>query len=233
MKALILAAGTGQRLGRITEETPKPMIEIFGKPILEHNINLLKKAGVTDILINLHHLPEMITNYFETGLKWGVNINYTYEAELLGTSGALKKHSEFFDEFFFVVYGDNLFHKKIDLNKLIDFHKASKSDFTIGLCEVNDISLSGIIEFDKNNKVIKIVEKPKTRGVISGWVNAGIYLIEPKIVSLIPKGTSDFSRDIIPMLLDLEYNLYTQELDGKVIPIDTPSRLNEAINLKV
>jgi NDP-sugar pyrophosphorylase family protein len=232
MKALILAAGTGQRLGRITAEIPKPMIEIFGKPILEHNINVLKKSGVTDIYINLHHLPEVISNYFESGLEWGVNIYYTYEKELLGTSGALKNHSKFFEEFFFVMYGDNLFHEKIDLKKLIDFHKVSKSDFTIGLCEVNDISLSGKIEFDKKNKVTKIVEKPQTQGIISGFVNAGIYIIEPKILKLIPEGISDFSIDVIPMLLGANYNLYAQRLDGRVTPIDTPFRLNEAINLK-
>ncbi len=232
MKALILAAGTGQRLGKITELTPKPMIEIFGKPVLEHNINILKKSGVTDIYINLHHLPEVITNYFKSGLEWDVNIYYTYEKELLGTSGALKNHSKFFEESFFVMYGDNLFHKKIDLKKLIDFHKVSKSDFTIGLCEVNDISLSGTIEFDKKNKVTKIVEKPHTKGIISGFVNAGIYIIEPNILKLLPEGVSDFSLDVIPMLLGANYNLYAQKLDGRVSPIDTPSRLHDAINLE-
>jgi len=232
MKALMLAAGTGQRLGEITKKIPKPMIEVFGKPVLEHNINTLKKSGVTDIFINLHHLPEVITNYFNTGLEWGVNIHYTYEDELLGTSGAVKNHSKFFEEKFFVVYGDNLFHEEIDLSKLIGFHEASNSDFTIGLCEVSDISLSGIIELNEDQKVTGIIEKPQTEGVVSGWVNAGIYLIESKIVSLIPEGYSDFSNDVIPLLLESDYNLYAQKLDGKVIPIDTPLRLNEASNLR-
>jgi len=229
MKALILAAGSGHRLGKITEKIPKPMIEIFGKPVLEHNINLLKKTGITDIFINLHHLPEIITNYFGTGKDWGVNIQYTFEEKLLGTSGALNNNSKFFDKPFFVVYGDNLFHKEIELADLIDFHNSSKSDFTIGLCEVNDISLSGTLDYDKNNKVIQIVEKPNTICVTSGLVNAGMYIIEPKILKQLPKGKSDFSLDVIPQLLDQNYNLFCKKLSGKVTPIDTPTRLNEAI----
>ena len=90
MKALLLAAGKGKRLGSVTKMIPKPMVKISGKPILEHNILMLKNSGIVDIFINLHHLPEIITDYFEDGEKWGVNINYKLEEELLGTSGAVK-----------------------------------------------------------------------------------------------------------------------------------------------
>jgi len=91
MKAIILAAGKGERLKGVTKKLPKPMIELNGKPVLQHNIELCKKYGINDIYINLHHLPEIITNYFGNGEKFGVQIHYSYERELLGTAGAVRK----------------------------------------------------------------------------------------------------------------------------------------------
>ena len=91
MRAVILAAGIGQRLRGFLDNIPKPMAQVLGKPILEHNIEWLKKYGVTDIYINLHYLPECITGYFGDGSRWKVRITYSYENELLGTAGAVKK----------------------------------------------------------------------------------------------------------------------------------------------
>src|SRR3972149_10195068 len=91
MNAIILAAGKGERLKEITNSIPKPMITYKGKPILQYNIELCRKYGITNIYINLHHLPEVITDYFGSGEKFGVNIRYSYEKELLGTAGAVKK----------------------------------------------------------------------------------------------------------------------------------------------
>ena len=109
MQAVILAAGKGERLGAITQVIPKPMIKIAGKPILEHNILMCKKNGVEEILINLHHLPHVIKNYFGNGEKWGVSISYKYEPKLLGTSGTVSNYKDFLKKPFFVIYGDNYF----------------------------------------------------------------------------------------------------------------------------
>ena len=89
MKAFILAAGKGKRLGHLTKDTPKPMLMLNGKPILEHNILMCKNAGVQDIFTNLHYLPDIITDYFGDGSKFGVNIQYNFEPELLGTAGGI------------------------------------------------------------------------------------------------------------------------------------------------
>ncbi len=91
MKAVILAAGKGERLSEITQSIPKPMIEFKGKPLLQHNIELCKRYGIEDIFINLHHLPDRITKYFGDGERFGVKIKYSYEEELLGTAGAVRK----------------------------------------------------------------------------------------------------------------------------------------------
>ena len=95
MKAVILAAGKGERLGTITQKIPKPMIRIDGKPILEHNIFMCKNSRVEEIFINLHHLPNVIKRYFGNGESWGVKINYKYESKLLGTAGTISNFKEF------------------------------------------------------------------------------------------------------------------------------------------
>jgi len=140
MKAIILAAGKGERLKEITNSLPKPMIKIKGKPILQHNIELCRKYGIEDIFINVHHLSEKIIDYFGDGKKLDVNIKYSYEKELLGTSGAIKKiASEFWNypkensniplfhlhDSFFVIYGDNL--SEYNLNLLIEKQKQTNS----------------------------------------------------------------------------------------------------------
>ena len=108
MKAVVLAAGKGRRLKNLTVNLPKPMIEINDKPVLEHNLEMSREADIHEIYINLHHLPELIKNYFGDGSKFGVNITYNYEPDLLGTAGAvLPFKSNLGDDPFFVIYGDN------------------------------------------------------------------------------------------------------------------------------
>ena len=124
MKAIVLAAGKGERLKPLTNHVPKVMLLIANKPILQYHIEQLKKAGITDIAINLHHMPEKIKEYFGDGTRFGVNINYSYEENLLGTAGAVKKLKGFFDKTFVVVYGD--IFSELNLKKLIDFHKQKK-----------------------------------------------------------------------------------------------------------
>ena len=103
MKAVILAAGKGERLGAITQKIPKPMIRISGKPVLEHNIHMCKNSGVDEIFINLHHLPNVIKHYFRNGETWGVKINYKYESKLLGTAGTVSSLKEFLNTPFFEI----------------------------------------------------------------------------------------------------------------------------------
>ena len=162
MKAIVLAAGIGQRLG--SKEVPKPMIEINGKPILEHNILLLKKHDVTDICINLHYLPDLIKNHFQDGSKWGVKISYSFEEELLGTSGAVKNIEQFWDDKpFFVVYGDNF--TDVNLADMYDFHATDNSIGTIALFDPkispNSGIAGGVVTMDQHNKINSFIEGQK------------------------------------------------------------------------
>lgn len=232
MKAILLAAGKGERLRSILKTIPKPMVKVYGKPILEHNIEWLKSYGITDLYINLHFLPEKIRNYFNNGRKWGVKINYSYEPELLGTAGAVKKiarelwgwESKNFSSdmgTFLVVYGDNLL--KYNLKEIIDFHFQKKGIATIVLYEKDDVSQSGIAVLSDKGRIIKFIEKPKAEDAISNLVNTGIYVLNSEILSYIPdEGFTDFGNDIFPAIIKGRGDLYGFISKGSLIAIDTP-----------
>lgn len=229
MKAVILAAGKGQRLGKITERIPKPMIEINGRPVLEHNLDMCGRAGVNDIYINLHHLPDKIRNYFGDGSNFGVNITYNYEPELLGTAGALLFFLEKFkEEPYYVIYGDN--YTEFDLRYLRDYHKSVGSEFTIAFHWVDDIRQSGVAELGDDGKIYEFIEKPEIDHIVGGWVNAGIYIINPGTIDDLVKQNSDFARDIIPQSLRRKQKLFGYKIKSDLFAIDTPELFYSASN---
>lgn len=246
MKAIILAAGKGERLKDITQSLPKPMIEFRGKPILQHNIELCKKYGIEDIYINVHHLSEKITNYFGDGKKFGVSIKYSYETELLGTAGAVKKIAKDFwnippinkstnqqissSDSFFVIYGDNF--SNYDLNLLIKKQQETNSSFVIGFHYREDTSHSGVAEFAKNGRILRFIEKPKDGETDSHWVNAGIYYLSPNIVDFINDGFSDFGKQVFPLLIKNNLPLYGVCERKDVGVFDTPEMYSKTKSLE-
>jgi NDP-sugar pyrophosphorylase family protein len=232
MKALLLAAGEGQRLGPLTKDMPKPMIRIAGKPILEHHVELLAHHGIRDIAINLHHHSEVVTAYFEDGSRWGVRITYSYEPQLLGTAGAAKALESYFQGTFFVIYGDNLLN--CDLTRLLEFHHAHAGLGTIALHYREDASQSGVVSLDERDRVIRFVEKPAANSAFSPWVNAGILVFEVQVLKYIPGGSaSDFGKEILPCLLTADQPLYGYRLRDGEGPwwIDTPTDLERTQHL--
>ena len=206
MKAFILAAGVGTRLRPLTYECPKPMIPLLNKPVIEHTINNLKKHNIDSIIMNLHTLPKMITDYFGDGKKFGININYSLEETLLGTAGGLKKCKKFFDSTFIVMSGDGL--SNIDLTSAIEFHKRKKALATMVLKKLEMKFPYGITLTDRSNKIINFVEKPTWGSIFSDTVNTGIYIFEPEIFKYIPDGFYDFGHDLWPKLLKLQKPIY-------------------------
>jgi len=213
MKAIILAAGKGERLKPLTNRIPKAMIQIGDKPLLEYNITLLKKYGIKDIAINLHHLPNIIKNHLGDGSKFGVRILYSFEKELLGTAGAIKNIENFFDDTFLVMHGDNL--TNLNLSSLIEFHKQHDSIGTICLySKERNIASSSIVLMNDNNEIIQFIEKPK-KDVLKKlkssrkWINAGIYIFEPAVLDFIPsKKFFDFGLDLFPKLIAEKMKIY-------------------------
>ena len=220
MKGMILAGGIGTRLRPLTNKLPKPMVPIGGKPLLEYHIELFRKHGITEIAMNLHHLPHKITEYFGTGEKFGVNIRYLYEEELSGTAGAVKKLQDFFEDTFVVFYSDNL--TNINLAQLVEHHKVFGGKVTIALYEEPNPSSKGIVELDENNRIIKFVEKPKPVEITTNTANAGIYVLEPEVLQYIPENCFyDFGKDLFPKLLSESVPMYGYKMQEYLLDIGT------------
>jgi NDP-sugar pyrophosphorylase family protein len=224
LKAMLLAAGKGQRLAPLTDSVPKPMIEINGKPILEYAVQLCARHGVRELVINLHHCPEVITEYFGDGRSWGVRITYSHEPILLGTAGAVKKVSAEFTDTFLVLYGDNL--TTCDLGRLIEFHKKKCGAATIALFYRENATASGIAELDENDRVIRFLEKPRAEEVFSPWVNAGILVLESEVLNFIPEDVPyDFGREVLPSLLASGASVYGYRMTEGLWWADSPEDL--------
>ena len=228
MKAVVLAAGKGQRLGELTNSRPKPMIEINGKPVLEHNLEMCSKAGVHDIYINLHHLPDIIRNYFGDGSKYGVHITYNYEPDLLGTAGALIPFkNELKNEPIFVIYGDN--YISFDLLDLKLFNEKMNADISILFHWRRDIKNSGIAEFDSSGQIKKFIEKPISASISDGWVNAGIYYIKKSNIFNIINEKDDFGYNLFPKCLSKGLKLFGLKKDIDLTSIDTLDLLSSSL----
>ncbi len=226
MKAMILAAGEGTRLGALTALLPKPMVPILGRPLLEHTIGALSRQGVSDLVINLHHRPEAIRVHFLDGARWGVRILYSPEPALLGTAGALKPWRSFFDSTFLVVYGDNLL--KCDVGRLLQFHRETHASVSVALFWRDDAWHSGIADVADNGRIVRFVEKPRQDDLFSRWVSAGLLVVEPEMIDRIPDdGPSDFGRELLPCWIDEGCDVFGYKLPAGERPlwIDTPEDL--------
>src|SRR3990172_1679510 len=146
MKALILAAGKGPRLGPLTNHVPKPMLPVGDRPLLQHIIELLRRHDIADIAINLHHKPDAILRHFGSGEAWGVRLRYSYEASLLGSAGTALRHLAWvYPDPFLVYYGD--VYSDMNLTELIEYHRVSQAAATVTVNLVDDPTRCGIVEF--------------------------------------------------------------------------------------
>jgi len=228
LKAFILAAGLGTRLRALGLDAPKVMVPIGGKPLLQHHFELLGRQGITEFIVNLHYLPEKITDFFGDGRDFGVHITYSHEPELLGTAGAAKKmETELRDGPFLLFYGDNLV--RLDLPVLMDFHRERQALATIALWESPEPWTGGVVETDADGRVRRFVEKPDRKEISTNLINAGIYLLEPAVLDAIPAGQFyDFGRDLFPRLLAAGQRLFAMKPNAYVQDIGTPERLAKA-----
>jgi NDP-sugar pyrophosphorylase family protein len=199
MKALLLAAGRGTRLRPLTELVPKCMLPVAGKPTLVRAVEWLRGWGVTELAINLHHVPERVIDRLGDGRALGVSIRYSYEAELRGTAGATDACRAWIgDEPFLVVYADNVIG--CDLDALERLHVRHGATLTLALHWREDVTASGIAEVADGDRVVSFVEKPRSGG--GGWVSAGLLRCEPRVLDAVPHGRfSDFGTDVLPGLL--------------------------------
>ena len=230
MKGMILAAGEGRRLRPLTNTLPKPMLPVAGRPLLEHIILHLRDCGVTELAINLHHLPAAVMDYFGDGRDWGVHLRYSVEEHLLGSAGGVKRLQPFFDDTFVVYYGDVF--TRADLRPMIAHHRRSGAQATIGLYRVSDPWNRGVVQLDERQLIVRFVEKPPRDQVFSNLANAGIYVLEPDVLDRIPPDQVwDFGHDLFPQMLAEGIPMAGYVIQETVIDIGLPEKYEEVNRL--
>ncbi|HSP45436.1 MAG TPA: nucleotidyltransferase family protein [Chthoniobacterales bacterium] len=212
MRALILAAGEGQRLRPLTKDVPKPMVTVAGRPVLEHNVRLLARHGITEIVMNTHHRPASIVNHFGDGADFGVRITYSHESSALGTAGALLPVRNMLSSTFLVLYGDNL--TTCNISVLAEFHRSKAGLATLAVFQRENPAAGGIVSIGDDDRIVRFVEKPPPDQIFSPWVNAGIMVCEPRILDAIPPGVSDFGKDVLPELIRTGESLFAYRMSG-------------------
>lgn len=228
MKQLvILAGGKGTRLKDRLGDLPKPMIPIAGKPLLEHQVELAKKYGFTDLVFFVHYRADLIEKHFGDGQKFGVRIRYIHEREPLGTAGAVLAGLEQLSDRFLVMYGDTMVN--VDLERIWRAHEEPRADATL-LLHPNDHPLdSDLVEVNAESRVIAFHNRPHAEGVWrQNLVNAGLYVFEKKpLVSFRnpkPEGILDFGKDLFPAMLRQGANLLGYNSPEYIKDIGTPAR---------
>lgn len=222
MKTVIMAGGKGTRITSVASDIPKPMIPIDGRPVLEHQIDCLRKQGLHDIIFIVGHLGSIIQGYFEDGSRFGVTIRYFYEKEPLGTAGALFYFKDVLTENFILMNGDIMID--VDFSRFIRFHQDKKAIASLFTHPNNHPYDSALIETDGSGRVTRWLHKEEARGSCENRVNAGIHILSPELLTAItePKKV-DLDRDILKPAVD-SGRLFAYDSQEYVKDMGTPER---------
>jgi len=232
MKAMILAAGKGTRVQPLTYDLPKPMIPILGKPVLAYIIEHLARCGVRQIMINTSHLHQKIEDYFGDGRRYGVEIGYSFEGNIvegriqpapLGSAGGMRKVHDFggfFDSTTLVLCGDALID--FDVRSSLFEHRNKGAVASVITKEVpwEDVPNYGVVVTDADKRVVNFQEKPAREAARSNWASTGIYIFEPEVMDLIPSDRAfDIGSELFPLLVERGLPFYAQQRDFKWVDI--------------
>jgi D-glycero-D-manno-heptose 1,7-bisphosphate phosphatase len=225
-QAVILAGGRGERLKPITDTIPKPMVEIVGRPFLEHLVELLKQNGIKKIVILTGYLGEKIEEHFGDGSKFGINIKYSYtpfrneKGEELESGLRLKNAETLLDKVFLLMYCDNYW--PLRLQKLKKFYDGHKTDISVTVYSNKDAFTKNNILVDEQGYVVRYDRSRKEKNL--NGVEIGFFIINKKVLKLIPKKNCHFERDILPSLIS-QKQLSGYLTDHKYYSISTPERV--------
>lgn len=217
---MLLAAGEGTRLRPLTLETPKALLPVGERPLIELQLSWLKHHGIQEVVINLYHLGDKVRDFLGDGSRFGVKISYSLEEKLLGTAGGVKKMDHFFDSTFVVVYADVF--TDFNLSAMVKFHRQKKAAATLVIFEASNPREVGIVKMSPEGQILSFVEKPKTANLeLQSLASGGVYVLEKKVLNHIPaQGFSDFATDIFPKLIELGFPIYGYVLKPQDYLID-------------
>jgi mannose-1-phosphate guanylyltransferase/mannose-1-phosphate guanylyltransferase/phosphomannomutase len=236
---MILAAGLGTRLRPITYAMPKPMVPVLNRPVMEHIVRLLARHGFSETIANLHWFPELIERHFGDGSAYGIELSYSHEEQLLGTSGGVRKVAEFLGDSFLVISGDAL--TDIDLAAMREFHEAHDGIATLATKRVEDTSQFGVAITGSDGRIQGFQEKPDPSEALSDLANCGIYMFRSEIFDFFPEpgtskaagpddppGFADWAMDVFPRLLEGDVPFYSHEVDAYWNDIGNLEELRES-----
>ncbi|NOZ80290.1 MAG: NTP transferase domain-containing protein [DPANN group archaeon] len=223
-KAVILCGGKGTRLRPFTLKTPKSLIKVQEKTLIEHLFDLLKKHGITNAILSVGYLKEKLKEFYKDGRDFGMNIDYVEEDEPLGTAGPLLLLKKELTETFIVTNGDEL--KDINIEEMYAFHRQSRALATIALTTVDDPSQYGVARL-QGSRILEFVEKPEKDKAPSKLINSGFYLLEPAVLDYIPEGFSMLEKDVFPRLAK-EGKLFGYPFSGQWFDTGTMERYEHA-----
>jgi mannose-1-phosphate guanylyltransferase len=225
MRAMVLAAGLGTRLRPITYALPKPMVPVLNRPVMEHIVRLLARHGFTEMIANLHWFPETIEGRFGDGSAWGIELSYSREEALLGTSGGVRNAAGFLGESFLVISGDAL--TDIDLATMREFHASHDGIATLATKRVDDTGQFGVAITGDDGRIQGFQEKPDPAEALSDLANCGIYMFDAEVFDFFPEpgaarlagpddppGFADWATDVFPTLLENDVPFYSHEIDA-------------------
>lgn len=224
MKAFLLAAGTGTRLRPITDTTPKCLVTIDDRTLLDIWLDAFARAGVTEVLINLHHLADAVRAHVVARAGQQPAIRLVFEPELLGSAGTLAANRDWVadEEFFLACNADNL--TDFDLDVLITAHRAARPLATIAVFHSENPSAGGVVALDEDGRIVDFTEKPAAPA--SDLVNAGIYAFSPAVLDEIAeKRSADIGYDLLPRLVG---HARAVPVDGYFRDIGTPEAYRQA-----
>ncbi len=222
---MVLAAGLGTRLRPITFDMPKPMVPVLNRPVMEHILRLLARHGFSEAIANLHWFPDLIEGHFGDGSRLGVELSYSREEQLLGTSGGVRNVADFLGDSFLVISGDAL--TDLDLGAMREFHESHDGIATLATKRVDDTSQFGVAITGADGRIQGFQEKPDPAEALSDLANCGIYMFRSEIFDFFPApgtskaagpgdppGFADWAMDVFPRLLEGDVPFYSHEIEA-------------------
>ncbi|MBM4120403.1 MAG: NDP-sugar synthase [Nitrospira sp.] len=228
VRAMILAAGLGVRLRPLTETLPKPLLPVAGRPLIVWNLLLLRRYGLTEAIINLHHLGHLIEQELGNGSSLGMRLTYSREPVLLGTGGGLKQAEPFLGgEPFLVLNSDTLL--EIDLSAMMAAHRAGHALATMALRADADADRWGVLEVDGSNRIVRINGRGRQpEGAVRKRMFAGVHIVHPRLLAAVPAGRQSSIIEAYVGAIQGGETIQAYEFSGYWSDIGTPERYAQA-----
>jgi NDP-sugar pyrophosphorylase family protein len=226
MKAVILAAGFGTRMRPLTDRVPKPLLPVGGHPLIYYNLFLLKKYGITDLLINVHYQADLLIQKLGTGADFGMRITYSKEPAILGTGGGIKNLQDLLGSGAFLVMNADIL-VDINLDRLVAFHQKKGGIATLALRSDPNVTQYGALDIDTSGQIRSILGVPLQKGRFRKRMFTGIHVMETRILDFIPSGAFYSITDTYIEMLKKGEKLFGYSMTGYWADIGVPERYHK------